>query len=100
MHNGKILHNINIMYKIVLLTHEMTLLLCGSQTQSFLNVLKNELINETKRLAVMSVQSNQYTAISAFCSADGRWPTVILIPVWVLIMYRVPLACVLTLFCV
>ena len=90
MHNGKILHNINVMYKIVLLTHEMTLLLCGSQIQSFLNVLKNEgrniQINETKRSAIMSVQSNQYTAISAFCSADGRWPTIILIPVWILIM--------------
>jgi hypothetical protein len=90
MHNEKILHNINIMYKIGLLTHKMTLLLCGSQTQSFLNVLKNEgrniQINETKRSAIMSVQSNQYTAISAFCSGDGPWSTVTLILVWVLIM--------------
>ena len=27
----------------------------------------------------MSVQSNQWTAISALCSENGRWPTVIII---------------------
>ena len=39
---------------------------------------RNIQINETKWSAIMSVQSNQWTAISAFCSAKGWWPTIIL----------------------
>ena len=44
------------------------------------NKRRNIQIDATKWSAIMSVQINQWTAISAFCSANGWWPTVILIP--------------------